>query len=62
MGKQKLISLTQEKYDTDIQMFGVFLMNKVKEAYNKPKNITIIIEDEFKKYKKQYLKNGSSTN
>ena len=59
---EKSIKLTEEEYETVIKMFGVFLMNKVKEAYNKPENLTIIIDDEFEKYKQQYLKNGSSTN
>lgn len=59
--KQKQVTLTQEKYEEDIMMFGVFLMDKVKAALHKPKNLTVIIEDEFKKYEKQYLKNGSLT-
>jgi hypothetical protein len=46
----------KENYEIDIQMFGVFILNKVRDAYNKPQNITLVIEDEFKKYKKQYLK------
>lgn len=62
MKKQKLIKLTQEKYEEDIMMFGVILMNKVRDAYNKPENIQIVIEDEFKKYKKEYLKNGGIKN
>lgn len=62
MKKQKLVTLNQEKYKTDIMMFGVFLMNKVRDSYNKPENIQIIIEDEFKKYEKEYLKNGSNKN
>lgn len=61
MKKQKQVTLTQEKYEEDIMMFGVFLMNKVKSALHKPENLTLIIEDEFKKYKKQFLKNGSLT-
>ena len=59
MKKQKQVTFTQEKYEEDIMMFGVFLMNKVKAALHKPENLTVIIEDEFKKYKKQFLKNGS---
>lgn len=55
--KEKQINISKEKYETDIMMFGVFLMNKVRDAYNKPENIQIIIEDEFKKYEKEYLKN-----
>lgn len=55
------LTISKEKYKTDIMMFGVFLMNKVRDAYNKPENIQIVIEDEFKKYEKQYLNNGSLT-
>jgi len=55
------LTISKEKYKTDIMMFGVFLMNKVRDAYNKPENIQIVIEDEFKKYEKEYLKNGSLT-
>jgi len=55
------LTISKEKYKTDIMMFGVFLMNKVRDAYNKPENIQIVIEEEFKKYEKEYLKNGSLT-
>ncbi len=56
--RQKLISIPEEQYEIDIQLFGVFVMKKVMEKYTNGGKLTIIIEDEFKKYKKQYLKNG----
>jgi hypothetical protein len=61
MKKEKQITISKDKYETDIMMYGVFLMNKVKESLDKKEYLTIIIEEEFKKYKKQYLKNGSIT-
>lgn len=59
---EKQIKLTEEEYETVIKMFGVFVMGKVMDAYKNKENVTIIVDDEFEKYKQQYLKNGSTTN
>ncbi len=54
--KEKLIEIAEGQYEADIQMFGVFMMNKVMEKYKNGGKLIIIIEDEFEIYKNKYLK------